>query len=201
MNDENNNLIDKFEKMISDDSSIFLDADEVEEIILYYFNDGDIMMAEKAIELGDNLYPNSININILRSEILILKGKTVQSYNLIENLLNIIANESYGDWSNVVIKLKAYAKEDFIEPGPNAQEKLQEAMILMETGDTLVIKSGVYVLEDSLSLDVDKVIVRGEGMDKTILDFHDQKSGAQGLLVTSDAVTLKDFEILNELIE
>ena len=93
--------------------------------------------------------------------------------------------------------LKAYAKEVFIEPGPNAQEKLQEAMILMETGDTLVIKSGVYVLEDSLSLDVDKVIVRGEGMDKTILDFHDQKSGAQGLLVTSDAVTLKDFAILN----
>lgn len=93
--------------------------------------------------------------------------------------------------------LKAYAKEVFIEPGPNAQEKLQEAMILMETGDTLVIKSGVYVLEDSLSLDVDKVIVRGEGMDKTILDFHDQKSGAQGLLVTSDGVTLKDFAILN----
>ena len=93
--------------------------------------------------------------------------------------------------------LKAYAKEVFIEPGPNAQEKLQEAMILMETGYTLVIKSGVYVLEDSLSLDVDKVIVRGEGMDKTILDFHDQKSGAQGLLVTSDAVTLKDFAILN----
>ena len=93
--------------------------------------------------------------------------------------------------------LKAYAKEVFIEPGPNAQEKLQEAMILMETGDTLVIKSGVYVLEDSLSLDVDKVMVRGEGMDKTILDFHDQKSGAQGLLVTSDGVTLKDFAILN----
>ena len=53
------------------------------------------------------------------------------------------------------------------------------------------------MIEDSLSLDVDKVIVRGEGMDKTILDFHDQKSGAQGLLVTSDAVTLKDFAILN----
>jgi len=110
MNDESNNLIDKFEKMISDDSSIFLDADEVEEIILYYFNDGDIMMAEKAIELGDNLYPNSININILHSEILILKGKTIQSYNLIENLLNI--NEKSQDLlfqkCKILTKLKKY---------------------------------------------------------------------------------------------
>ena len=34
-------------------------------------------------------------------------------------------------------------------------------------------------------------------MDKTILDFKSQKSGARGLLVTSDKVTLKDFAILD----
>ena len=83
-----NDPIKKFERMIENDSSIFLDIDELEEIILHYFNEADIKMAEKAIYLGNNLYPNSININILHSEILILKGEINQSYKLIETLLN-----------------------------------------------------------------------------------------------------------------
>ena len=89
------------------------------------------------------------------------------------------------------------AKEVHINPGPNAQERVQEAMILMEEGDTLIIKSGYYAFEDGLSLDVNGVTVKGEGIDNTILDFKNQQSGAQGLLVTSDRVTLSDFSILD----
>ena len=90
MQSENNDLVEKFEKMIQSDSSIFLDTDEIEEIILYYFNDGDIGMAERAIELGNSLYPKSINISILHSEILLLKGNLNESYELIENLLEFL---------------------------------------------------------------------------------------------------------------
>jgi len=46
-----------------------------------------------------------------------------------------------------------------------------------------------------LSLDVDGVTVRGEGMDKTILNFKNQQAGSEGLYVTSDHVTLEDFAI------
>ena len=67
----------------------------------------------------------------------------------------------------------------------------------MSEGDTLLIKSGYYLFEDGLSLDVDNVTIIGEGLDKTILDFKNQQSGAQGFLVTSNKVTLKDFAILN----
>ncbi len=84
-----------------------------------------------------------------------------------------------------------------INPGENAQEELQEALILMSEGDTLLIKSGYYLFEDGLSLDVDNVTITGEGLDKTILDFKNQQSGAQGFLVTSNKVTLKDFAILD----
>ena len=84
-----------------------------------------------------------------------------------------------------------------INPGENAQEELQEALILMSEGDSLLIKSGYYLFEDGLSLDVDNVTIIGEGLDKTILDFKNQQSGAQGFLVTSNKVTLKDFAILN----
>ena len=84
-----------------------------------------------------------------------------------------------------------------INPVDNAQEELQEALILMSEGDTLLIKSGYYLFEDGLSLDVDNVTIIGEGLDKTILDFKNQQSGAQGFLVTSNNVTLKDFAILD----
>ena len=96
----------------------------------------------------------------------------------------------------LLVALNLYAKV-YIEPGPNAQERLQEALILMEEGDILIIKSGYYQFEDGLSLDVDDVTVKGEGIDNTILDFKNQQSGAQGLLVTSDRVTLSDFSILD----
>tara|TARA_X000000368_G_scaffold418455_1_gene418179 strand:+ start:15625 stop:16851 length:1227 start_codon:yes stop_codon:yes gene_type:complete len=96
-----------------------------------------------------------------------------------------------------IFLLNINAKEVFIEPGPNEHERLQEAMILMQEGDTLTIKSGYYSFEDGLSLDVSNVTIRGEGMDKTILDFKNQKSGAQGLLVTSNEVILENFSILD----
>ena len=84
-----------------------------------------------------------------------------------------------------------------INPGENAQEELQEALILMSEGDTLIMRSGFYQFEDGISLDVDNVTVIGEGMNETILDFKNQQSGAQGFLVTSNKVTLKDFAILD----
>tara|TARA_B100000925_G_scaffold234003_1_gene182567 strand:+ start:2888 stop:4105 length:1218 start_codon:yes stop_codon:yes gene_type:complete len=97
----------------------------------------------------------------------------------------------------LLIGFNLFAKEVYISPGPNDQERVQEALILLQEGDTLIIKSGYYQFEDGLSLDVDGVIVKGEGIDSTILDFKNQKSGAQGLLVTSDKVTLRDFSILD----
>jgi parallel beta-helix repeat protein len=96
-----------------------------------------------------------------------------------------------------VFCVQLYAKEIVINPGENAQEELQEALILMSEGDTLLIKSGYYLFEDGLSLDVDNVTIIGEGLNKTILDFKNQQSGAQGFLVTSNKVTLKDFAILD----
>ena len=82
-----------------------------------------------------------------------------------------------------------------IENGPDIQEKLQEALILAKPGDTIRLAEGFYSFSDGLSLDVDEVKVVGAGMDKTVLSFAEQESGAQGLLVTSSKVILKDFAI------
>ena len=98
-------------------------------------------------------------------------------------------------WSLVLLTSLLSAKEIFIEPSDNSQEEVQTALIELSSGDILTLSPGIFVFEDGLSLDVDEVIVRGSGINETILDFKNQMSGAQGLLVTSDRVTLKDFAV------
>lgn len=99
-------------------------------------------------------------------------------------------------WSLVLLtSLTLSAKEIFIEPSDNSQEEVQTALIELSSGDILTLSPGTFVFEDGLSLDVDEVIVRGSGINETILDFKNQMSGAQGLLITSDRVTLKDFAV------
>ncbi len=87
------------------------------------------------------------------------------------------------------------AKFIAVSPGPDAQEKLQEALIEAETGDTVLLGTGTYVLTDGLSLDVDGVTIRGSGMDSSILSFANQQGAGEGLLVTSDRVLLIDFAV------
>ncbi|WP_206378184.1 parallel beta-helix domain-containing protein [Sneathiella limimaris] len=82
-----------------------------------------------------------------------------------------------------------------VSPSENAQEEIQEALILAEPGQTIELAAGFYKLTDGLSLDVANVTVKGAGMDKTILSFKGQKGGSEGLLVTSDQVVLRDFAV------
>ena len=77
------------------------------------------------------------------------------------------------------------------------QDALQEALILAAPGDTVELGEGRFTLTDGLSLDVDGVTVRGAGMDLTVLDFTGQQGAGEGLLVTSDNVTLRDFALEN----
>lgn len=83
---------------------------------------------------------------------------------------------------------------------PDANEKLQEALILAEPGDIVELGAGVWKLTDGLSLDVDNVTVRGAGTkdgEGSILDFSGQQGAGEGLLVTSDDVLLTNFAVLN----
>tara|TARA_R110000850_G_scaffold169670_3_gene294946 strand:- start:6325 stop:7569 length:1245 start_codon:yes stop_codon:yes gene_type:complete len=72
---------------------------------------------------------------------------------------------------------------------------LQTALIEARPGDTVRLPEGTFKLATGLSLDVDGVTVLGAGQEKTILDFSDQTGAGEGLLVTSDDVTLTGFGI------
>ena len=91
----------------------------------------------------------------------------------------------------------ALAATHEVAAGDGAQQRLQEALITAAPGDEVVLGPGRFMLDDGLSLDVDGVTVRGAGMNATVLDFSGQQGAGEGLLVTSDRVTLRDFAVEN----
>ena len=95
----------------------------------------------------------------------------------------------------LLLSAPIFSAVQIIQPSINAYEEIQEALILAEPGDIIRLTAGIFNLEDPLSLEVDNVRIEGEGMNQTILNFKNQQSGAQGLSVTSDNVTLQDFSI------
>jgi len=89
----------------------------------------------------------------------------------------------------------AQAKTLAVAPGPDAQERIQTALLDAKPGDVVQLAAGRYELTDGLSLDVDDVTVTGAGPDATILSFKNQKGAGEGLLVTSDRVTVRDLGV------
>lgn len=82
-----------------------------------------------------------------------------------------------------------------IKPGPNAQEAIQEALITAKPGATINLGEGTFDLKMGLSLDVERVKLRGKGPDKTILSFKNQNAGSEGLIVTGSGVVLENFAV------
>lgn len=96
---------------------------------------------------------------------------------------------------SLIISFNCYGAITSISPSNDPYSEIQEALILAEPGDIIHLTEGLYELEDSLSIDIQDIILEGEGIDKTVLSFKNQKSGAQGLSVTSDGVILRDFAV------
>jgi len=75
------------------------------------------------------------------------------------------------------------------------QKELQERLIAAKPGDVIDLPEGKFHLDRTMSLTVNGVTIRGKGMDKTILSFAGQKTGAQGLLVKANDFLIEDIGI------
>jgi len=96
---------------------------------------------------------------------------------------------------SLAVASAAHAETLNVPPGPDAQERLQQALLDAKPGDIVEIGAGRFDLTDGLSLDIDRVTVRGAGPDKTVLSFKGQLGAGEGLLVTSDDVVLRGFAV------
>ena len=99
-------------------------------------------------------------------------------------------NCTHASLSPVVIGTTRHVE---IAPGPNAEEEILTALLEAQPGDDILIKAGTYDITQPLSLTVDHVTLRGEGMDTTVLSFANLTGGGEGLLVQGDDFTIEDI--------
>jgi parallel beta-helix repeat protein len=80
-----------------------------------------------------------------------------------------------------------------LAPSATANDDLQKLLIEAKPGDVIEIGEGRFDFATPLSLDVDNVTLKGAGQDKTFISFKGQTAAGEGLLITSDGVTVTGF--------
>jgi len=88
----------------------------------------------------------------------------------------------------------------FVAPSEDDQTAVQEAFIDITEGQTLCLAGGTFRFTRQLSLDANGVTVRGSGRDgddATILDFSAQISGANGIIITGNGVSIADLQVFD----
>ncbi len=78
--------ITKFESMLKTDDVYFFDSEDFEDIIHHYLNNGKISLAKKAIKIGLQQHPNSIEIKLLHVEVLVFENKVEIAERLLDEL-------------------------------------------------------------------------------------------------------------------
>lgn len=78
------------------------------------------------------------------------------------------------------------------------EKQIQEKLINAKEGDVIELPEGTYNLTRPLLLDgIKNITIKGQGTDKTILSFKNQKDGAEGMRITADGCVLQDFCIMD----
>ena len=104
--DLNNMSLTKFESMLKTNDVLFFDSNEFENIIHHYLENGKISLAKKAIKLGLQQHPTSINLRLFKIEILVIENKFDVANDILEELHYLEPNneEIYIQKANVLSK-------------------------------------------------------------------------------------------------
>lgn len=81
-----NELAQKFEQMIENNEEFYFDTEELEEIIIYYLEIGDINYADIAVNFATKLHPNSPEIKTKKLEVLLELENYTEAKQIIEEL-------------------------------------------------------------------------------------------------------------------
>ncbi|MFD2824249.1 tetratricopeptide repeat protein [Lacinutrix iliipiscaria] len=111
-NDNNNLPLTKFESMLKTNHVLFFDSEEFENIIHHYLNQGKVALAKKAIKLGLEQHPTSINLKLFKVEIYIFENYLDEADTLLNELYIIdpLNEEIYIQKANIFSKKDEHAK-------------------------------------------------------------------------------------------
>ncbi|WP_047419744.1 lipopolysaccharide assembly protein LapB [Cellulophaga sp. Hel_I_12] len=138
--------ITKFESMLKTDDVYFFDSEDFEDIIHHYLNNGKISLAKKAIKIGLQQHPNSIELKLLHVEVLVFEDKLEAAQNLLDEL-QIIAHsneEIYIQRANIHSKKNNH---------PEAVKLLERALELTDdTFDIYALLGMEYLFMDDFEM-------------------------------------------------
>ncbi|MFS4469387.1 tetratricopeptide repeat protein [Maribacter sp. 2210JD10-5] len=105
-NERPNQPITKFESMLKTDDVYFFDAEDFEDIIHHYLNNGKIALAKKGIKIGLQQHPASIELKLLNVEVLVFENNLAKAELLLDELQLLDANneEIYIQRANILSK-------------------------------------------------------------------------------------------------
>ena len=110
---DNNNLpLSKFESMLKTNNVLFFDSEEFENIIHHYLNQGKMSLAKKAIQLGLEQHPTSINLKLFKVEVYVFENKLFKADALLNELylLEPMNEEIYIQKANILSKKDEHLK-------------------------------------------------------------------------------------------
>ncbi|MCA0132108.1 tetratricopeptide repeat protein [Winogradskyella alexanderae] len=110
-NDENFSLT-RFESMLKTNDILFFDSNEFENIIHHYLENGKIALAKRAIKLGLEQHPSSVNLRLYQVEILVIENKFEEANTILNELHDLEPNneEIYIQKANVLSKQDQHEK-------------------------------------------------------------------------------------------
>jgi tetratricopeptide (TPR) repeat protein len=87
--DDENFSLTRFESMLKTNDILFFDSSEFENIIHHYLENGKVALARRAIKLGLEQHPTSINLRLFKVEILVIENKFPEANGILEKLHNL----------------------------------------------------------------------------------------------------------------
>jgi tetratricopeptide (TPR) repeat protein len=106
--EESNQPIAKFESMLKTDDVYFFDAEDFEDIIHHYLNNGKISLAKKAIKIGLQQHPDATELKLLNVEVMVFENRLDRAEVILDELqlIDSLNEEIYIQRANI------YSKKD-----------------------------------------------------------------------------------------
>ncbi|MBU2928961.1 tetratricopeptide repeat protein [Winogradskyella psychrotolerans] len=134
--DDENFPLTRFESMLKTNNILFFDSNEFENIIHHYLENGKIALSKRAIKLGLEQHPSSINLRLFQVEILVIENKFKEANDLLDRLHNIEPNNE----EIFIQKANVLSKQD------KHQQAIDTLLIAIDLSNTPEDDADLYAL-------------------------------------------------------
>ena len=111
-NEDQNFALSKFESMLKTNNVLFFDSSEFEDIIHHYLDSGKVALAKKAIKIGLEQHPTSVNLKLMEIELLVFENKLEEAEKILDHLYDLETSnaEVYIQKANIFSKRDEHYK-------------------------------------------------------------------------------------------